>query len=209
MTSQVTVETVLRHDWADWTRGYLHSLSQDEYERELLNRVLNYYPGARPAGPVDVEDDRGGNHIRIVESYEILDSWEPAADPRTLEAYFYTPEIAEVLADSPTRQRSMPLWLPYPLRIVCDTEVLLPDTADLEPWSCRIENAQLAFTAEARPHGQRLYLSYEYRTLADHVPAEDCARYFRELDRLQRSLQYSLTIGASRVRAPQQAASSR
>jgi hypothetical protein len=158
---------------------------------KLARSYVNYY--ARFDSDIEatdlpqVSDDPAINTIVITEKYKILSFWKSKT------RQFYAGRIDEDLGKPGVSKRSMPLALPYPSRVSQIIEAHLPEPFMIEKDSRTIESDGIRFKYQYASSGKTITLSYQLRTLRDHVPADKVAKHLDIIDRIRQTLGYEIS----------------
>jgi hypothetical protein len=89
--------------------------------------------------------------------------------------------------------RSMPLGVSYPEHQIFRAEVVVPVAAIIKPDDQTIENPAFYFHRTVAITGGKLFLEYEYRSLADAVPPEAVPTYVRQLNSAAELMGYTIS----------------
>ena len=172
------VTTTYRGADADYAR---YAFSQ-ESKQDIGQRFLNFYaqesPNIEAEGGIEVEDDTIANVVIVKENYVIQDFWSEnikAFKADSVAGSFVTPSVSK---------RRTPLYVPFPRSIGHTIEVINPVSMGFYARSETVSSDAIRFEFKARRENQRVVLSYELRTLSDHVPPEQVGRHLAAVDRI-------------------------
>ncbi len=175
------VRTVARGGAADELREQIATSRLDEIESAYLNYYAGRYPRIEKAADLAFEDDENANVVRSTEQYRVPEFWVLYKDDEQYVAEVYADAVADAIPTPETRVRATPLEVDHPRRIRERIDIELP-----EPWPGKSETqsfSSAAFDLEVRrTQGERsISLSYDLRTRAAEVAADDVAQYQRDI----------------------------
>lgn len=188
-----TITTIFRGSLADYKREIFATESINELEKSYLNYYAELYPDIQTRLSMTIHDQYKLNKITVKESYSIPNFWHVSDDEQELEAEFYPLDLHEQFDEPETRQRSMPLYVPYPLFYKHTTHVQFIDDWDIEPYSVHIEDRAARFDHTITYRNRQMKMEYEYQTLTDHVNASDAQQYLTNIERIKDELGYYLS----------------
>lgn len=200
----LVVDTVYRGREADAVRGLASAERAGEMREEYLDFYSRWHPRLRALQSPEVEDDEVTDTLRTRERYAIEGIWIDAGRG-VRAALLHRPEIEVVLPDleRPARPRALPFELPYPHRVV--HRLVVRGRGDFEPPpDVVIRSAGLELGVRARRHPGGAVVVADYRTRADHVPAEAYADHVAALAKAKSAL--GVTVRAERDLAPRRRA---
>jgi hypothetical protein len=188
------IETIFRGISADYMRADLATQSLDELEKSYVNYYASIYPEITVEAPITVNDDQYRNVLIVRESYTIPHFWQASEDEDGIvEAEFYPLELYDLIEEPTTKQRTMPLAVPYPVYYRHTAEVNLPDDWNIDPYSAKIETDTITFEHHANYKNRRLTIDYEYRTKRDHLAPDKAASYIAQLEEVEDEFGYVLS----------------
>ncbi len=185
------VSTTYRNVDADGARSWIAQQTLSELGKSFLNYYAHFDPDIEAATLPQISDDPTTNTIVITEKYKIPSFWKN----KTRE--FYAGRIDEELGKPGVSKRSMPLAMSYPARVSQTIEAHLPEPFAIERDARTIENEAMRFRYEYGSNGNTITLSYQLRTLRDHIPAGKVAKHLADVDRIRRTLGYEITKDGS------------
>lgn len=167
----LSVETTYRGRNADWYRSSLASSSTSAMSQSYLDYYRSRYPGIEVRDPLQVEDDRDANVIRVLETYTLSQDAFEANGLRT-EFPAYADLVVNQFNQIDAVDRTDPIGVPYPLHrrhiVRFDNAPYqmtgLPDVTVDEPF------ARYSARTESRMDG--MTLTFELETKQHAVPAE-------------------------------------
>lgn len=187
------VTTTHRGPSADAARSRHASSSPDAVEKGALEYYTERYPGISKAAPIAVRDDPQANIFEVTESYSVKGLFAPRKGSRVLAAWFYPQELRDVLPDPGSRQRTMPLGLSFPERVVHEAVLHLPAPWSLDPHDETVATEAFRFRSRASATGSVVRIAYEWETLADSVPAASAPEALARISKVVDSLGWELT----------------
>jgi hypothetical protein len=191
--AQVTIETTDFGANADRMRAQIAELGIPAVDKRFLNYYARSYPSIRSLALMSVRDDPQNDEITTTERYAVPHFWKRSPDGGRTSATFEAREIADLVAAPSTSVRTMPLAVPFPLRVVSHVEATLPGTWKLAPEHRSLETAAFRFAFETQFSGSIMQLTYSYSTLADRVPPEDMRAHAEHLGVARDTTSYKLS----------------
>ncbi len=190
--STYSVETFYRGRKANEIREDFATKSMQEIEKNYLNYYASSYPEIVMNNSISMKDDTTKNVIVVNESYLIPNFWTKKEEKGSQEGYFYPYELAEYTRRPSTKQRTMPLNIPYPAHFRQTTEINLPDDWYIEPSEVNIEDGSVDFKSRVDYRDRKLMLNYEFRTKKGHVDVSHVQEHISTKDRIYDELGYSI-----------------
>jgi transglutaminase-like putative cysteine protease len=190
--SELKVVTVAEGRDAEQLRELYATTTRDEIERWNLNYYARFYPDIAQTGPLIYADDEQQNKIEVDEFYSVRKIWSRPPDQTLCHSRVY-PENVETAMNPPAISlRTMPLGVRYPEHQIFRAEVIVPALAVIKPDDQTIENPAFYFHRAVTLAEGRLFLEYEYRSLADVVLPEAVPTYVRQLDSAANLMGYTI-----------------
>jgi transglutaminase-like putative cysteine protease len=182
--ASLVMTTWYRGRLADEMRPVLSRGSREQRELDYTNYIASFYPGARIAGPIGIEDDKSRNVIEIREFYTLPHGFTEKEDG-ALELFLHADEIYPFGKALRSSVRQAPLALEYPIQVHQGILVHMPEEWPIEPRTVTIENPAFRYSSEVSYSEQQhdLKLDYRYEALADHVQPADMDRYEKDRKR--------------------------
>lgn len=177
---------------ADAMRPWLAQTTPEQRHSDYASYITRYYPGARSAGPVSVDDDKERNVIEVTERY-VIERPFTRSESGVLTLALHPDEVYGYAEPRGAGSRSMPLGIEYPALVRQRITAHLPEPWLIEPDTVTIENAAFRYRSDVTYSGGSVTLSYAYQALADHVPPAGLARYESDRARLYNDLGFTLT----------------
>ena len=191
--TEMTVETVYRRGSATAVRQRFETTSRAEIARKYLEFYSELYPGVESAGAVEMTDDQTRNEIVVTERYSIPDFWYDPEGDSDLVGELYPLEIAYELHNTGSGLRSMPLAVDHPVWIRYAIEARSGDGWAIDPEEGTVSTDVARLTYRTEVDDAVLLLTYEYKTLDDHVEPESAAEHLRGVERMSNLLGFSIT----------------
>ena len=190
--ASLVMTTLYRGGLADTMRQVLAWGSPEQRAVDYANYIASYYPGAQPAGPITIEDDKSANVIEVREHYTLPRPFAPD-ESGTLEFMLHADELYRFGEPLESSVREAPLELEYPIQSRQSLVVRLPEEWPIHEESVTVENPAFRYSGAVGYSAQTLTLDYRYQALADHVAAADLARYKDDRRRFYDDTGYLLT----------------
>ena len=187
-----TVTTTAEGRGAEELRNTFANSNLQNLQKTYLNYYAGYYPAISVVSPMTMSEDDSNNRITVVEHYAISDFWPRSETEARREARIEAPDVEDYLRESPSSIRLAPIAVGHPVDFTQTTEVLLPETWDIEADTTTIEDPAFAFERVTTPGEKRILIKDHYQSRADHVAAKEAARYADSLKRARASLGYEL-----------------
>lgn len=187
-----TVTTTAEGRGAEELRNTFANSNLQNLQKTYLNYYAGYYPAISVASPMTMSEDDSNNRITVVEHYAISDFWPRSSTAARREASIEAPDVEDYLRASPSSIRLAPIAVGHPVDFTQTTEVLLPETWDIEADTTTIDDPAFAFERVTTPGEKRIVIKDHYQSRVDHVAAKDAARYADSLKRARASLGYEL-----------------
>ncbi len=200
--AKMNIESTYLGAEADRMRSYIADTSKDEVTRQYLNFYKDQFPNISVSAPFVVNDDRSGNKLALTESYAL----NPAFTKQDTDDKHYFELHAHVVrsaARAPkTIVRTAPLRLNHPTHVRYQAVVNLP-----EPWTIKdldetISAPGFTYNSSVRYKRDTVTASYEFKTLADDIPAADVPEHARKLEAVREDAYYYLSYAADAAAEP-------
>ena len=187
--ARLSVVTIHRREAADSMRATLSETDREQLARDFFNFYASYYPHLEEEGSPTFADDPVRNEIRVVEQYGIAELWTVGSDGESY-AYLYPPDLDSFLSEPTTRKRSSPLGIDHPAHVRCEIRATIAEGWDIQAIRERYISAGIHLERTVGKVNDTLALTYDFRTLADHVAVEDVREHLEVLAEAQDSLSY-------------------
>lgn len=169
-------ERVYRGEVADVIRGQLRARSAAETTTSILSSYQSRLPGVREVAPMEVEDDREHDRLRLLLHLAVSHFWSADTTKTHFSVTTSSPTI-EALLPQPTSNRTAPLALVHPVRVRHRVELGLPiPVTTLEPATTISDEAfELRSTSDFNQ--KKLVATHEFSTKASEVTTANLAVY--------------------------------
>ncbi len=192
-----TITTVYRGSEADRTRGELRGTTLEKVSKSYLNFYKQLYPGMRVTSPVQVQDDRAANVLRVDEAY-VLDNPLEASDDGKQRVLELRAELLTARLNAPgTTARKTPLALSFPTNIEQRTRIRLPVAVPVEDETRRIETPAFRWELRVSHTDREIQFDYRYQTLADSVPVEQLPDFLKQREAARVASFFHITAAAT------------
>jgi hypothetical protein len=200
---EMRVRTTYARRNTNSARRRLQNTPTEELEKSYLDYYSQIYASIESRGPLEIEDIEDANVITTEENYAISEFWQFSEDLGVHVGDFYALELGDLVPGPTPANRTMPFAVEHPVSLRYTIEASLEDGWSIEPEHELIETPAVHFEFTAKARGELLTLTYDYRTLADHVRPEDFPEHMREMGRIRDLLGFSVTApGGSDSVAP-------
>lgn len=186
------IRTVYRGANADHVRGDFARRSARDIGEGYAGWIGNYYPGIEMLSPPTTEDDNPNNTFTVHEHYRIDDAWE-AADGGGSEVSVWLTEIDRVATEPKAGKRRAPWSLGAPRNLRQRLVVHLDEGWEEVAEPAMLRTPHLDYRASTANDGRTLRLEGHLRTLVRSVPADELARFRRDIDDIEGRVGYTLT----------------
>jgi transglutaminase-like putative cysteine protease len=191
--SQLKVVTVAEGPDAEQFRERYTTTARDEIERWNLNYYAKFYPDIAQTAPLIYSDNEQQNRIEVDEFYSVQKIWSHLPDETWFHCHVY-PANVELAMQPPTISlRTMPLGVRYPEHQIFHAEILAPALAFIQPDNQTIQNPAFYFHRVVTIAQGKLYLDYEYQSLADVVFPNAVPGYVGQLDSAANLMGYTIS----------------
>ncbi len=187
---ELTVTTTTQGAQTDTLRRTLATSSRNDMQQKYLNFYASYYRGISVREPMQVESSKSGHQIQVVENYSLGSIASLSEETQRYEAPVYTPDVLEYLSAPQSLVRNAPLQLDHPLEVTQVTQIKLPEDWNVEESVTEVKDAAFTFRREVKLEDKVVTLNDQFTTLADHVPADEMARYAENLASARRAASF-------------------
>ncbi|MDF3059424.1 MAG: hypothetical protein K0R17_3639 [Rariglobus sp.] len=194
-TSPVTLEITINYRGAeaDGYRYFRRVADSARYTQQMTGYLARFRPKIKSKGQVAWEDHRDRNLLTARFTFEIEDFWTTDASGHVRMIEFYPWYLSDRLTRPETIERIHPFGLSHPSTVVQRTDVLLPKDWPVSNDVHEVDDDTFAYKHSAKVDGSRATLIYQWRTLADTVPAERLVEWNRKMDEVRAGFGYKLT----------------
>lgn len=179
---------------ADNMRSYFRGNSAELITENYENYYKAVYPGIKSIAKVEVRDDRRFNKIQVFEEYSIDSLW--VLEDGKWEATFRNPEFNGILSYQADKDRSAPLYLPFPRNYIFNRSLNLPRSMEINSNKDEIRGEEYKYTYnEQAVNNNRLVLIRQvYKTFRAEVAAADYERFVKDHDKMLAQSSYGLSV---------------
>lgn len=184
-----TVKTIFKNHSADFMREDLHTKTKNEFQQSFLEHYRKFYPEITARKELEIIDNEDINQITTIEEYEVQNPWLNEEADKRWTFHFYANELSSYTKNDGIIERSMPLSAPFPVNISKKIKLLLPEKNwDLSPDTLRVLDD--AFIYKRKEHYKKnvFSVSFDYKTLKDHVNAKDIKEHIENLNKSDDSM---------------------
>lgn len=178
---------------ADNIRSYFLGNSIDVITKNYEQYYAYTYPHIKSTGFLEIEDDREANIIRVKENYEIDSLW--TLDENTWRASFVNSQLQGMLSYTDDKNRTAPLYLPFPQRFIYNRILILPSAWGVNPNTDLVDADEYRFSynEKAFDNNRRVVVRQVYETKTNEVAAENYNRLVRDHDKMLANISYELS----------------
>jgi transglutaminase-like putative cysteine protease len=191
---KLEVATSYGGKWADEQRDELANDNPQKRRSDYANYMADNYPDAKMSAPIDINDDKVHNIVKVTERYDL---------PRTFtmkdgrKEFFLQPdEMYRYASRLKSSVRSTPLAIPYPADVHQTIRVILPRKWGIEDDSVQIDNPAFHYASSVRyteaGTSPELVLDYQYQALSDVVEVAALAQYLKDRRSMDDDLGYTI-----------------
>ncbi|MBY0572531.1 MAG: DUF3857 domain-containing protein [Undibacterium sp.] len=190
--SLYTVTTVFEGGSAENMRNMLATENLDDLQKRYLNYYARYYPSIEISAPLSVSEDSKKNTLTISEYYRVPQFWSRNEEKKRFNSSLYAPDIEALLTRPSQVIRQTPLALAHPIELDQITEVLLPSHWDIKKEDNTIKDDAFELHHEINSIDNTVTMRDQYVSKADHINADETAKYVENLELARGVLGYSL-----------------
>jgi hypothetical protein len=199
---KLTVLTRFHGSTADEMRAAIARSSLEKRRADYLDYTTRYYPSAKSAGPLQIDDDKAGDTLDIREVYTLGAAFKDEKNKHALilhadELYDYSDAIS-------SSERRAPLALEYPIFVRQHITALMPETWPVHAETVRVENPAFRYQSEVASSGNKVELKYEYEALNDEVAPAALPKYLADRRAFDDDLGYTLRQDKPLRKRPQE-----
>jgi transglutaminase-like putative cysteine protease len=193
-----TVRTTYTGIEADNQRGEFASNNMSRVQKSYLDFYANTYPDIAVADTMTITDHREENTFVVLEQYKIPTFWKPQDDNASKsDGEFHAQTLNSYFNVSKSANRTSPYRLNYPLNYHHRIRVQMPEAWSLSNEDKEINTPYYEYTYARRylDGSNELRIETDYKTLADHVPAEAVKQFINDHEVMSKNTGYALTWG--------------
>jgi len=191
---EMTVTTNYQASMAESQRRTYANNGLDKVGRHYLNFYARRYAAIKSAGRLEMVDDEENNIVTVTERYLIPDFWE--REEGRLNGELVASTIGQYVDLPKVIQRTMPLALSHPLKVVHRSIVEYPDDVefDVRQRESRIDAPEMSYRRLIDYKERRLSVVHEYQSREDAVMPEKMPQHIKQLRKIRDSLYYSFWV---------------
>jgi hypothetical protein len=183
---------------ADYQRYHFSSKILKEIEKDYLNYYAKLFPEIISVAPLQIEDNIQGNVFSTIESYELKKFWEnDPADTNYFTSSTYANTLRDKIKVTSKPIRTMPVRIEYPLEYENVIELVIKGGWDIPKEEKIIEGPGIYYKKSIWTSGEKLFLSYYYKTTSDHADAEKTTELIKCQNSIIDDLGYGLSFNNS------------
>tara|TARA_R100000027_G_scaffold52103_3_gene40835 strand:+ start:12247 stop:14526 length:2280 start_codon:yes stop_codon:yes gene_type:complete len=187
------VESVYRGRNADNIRWDLATDGLESFARSYTNYYATIYDQVPVAAPLQVEEDREENEIRIRERYEMPELFPREKDGTSMRSF-----SAEIIRDQipmPSEKiRTDPFALYPPRRPTQIIRIEFPDNSTFEDEEFLLENDWFRYEYRLTQEGRVLQIRHDFEVIGESVSPERLNEYRDEVDKVEDYLDYYIEV---------------
>lgn len=189
--ARLKIVTRLMGRAADRSRSRWSEGNMEQIQADYLNYIARYYPSAKVAAPLAVEDEEQANLITVTEQYIVEHPF--STNPNSgREEFTVHADMLHSYADAVgTGRRSAPLAVPYPVQIRQRIVAMLPGEWQIAPQKVTVENPAFRYESSIDYSNQIFEAIYDFETTGDAVPAAEVPRYLADRKRMNDDLDFT------------------
>jgi len=180
----IQIKTIGSYSFSEWYRSEFASKSLNVLTENYLNFYKKKFPTLKLEHKIIKSDDKKKNVFSFKENYVNLLFWDKqniSEQHIDIDAY----NVNRYLAKPNTLERSTPLAIAHPLKIVQKFVLNLPDEIApiITDQDTIVEDEYISVKREGKIIGHALHISFTYQSKNDFVPPEKIAPHIETLDR--------------------------
>ncbi len=161
----------------------------EDLARALTDEVLKRYPGAKPTGTPEYEDNPNLNQFTVTTRYEAANLATEDRDAWVLR--FLPSNLVRIVGVPPSVQRSTPLGIaafPYQGRYTLDVQFPPEVSAMVDPRSNRVRNKAFEFNMSERFRGNNAGYEMRLQTMAGRVEPGDLNGFVADVRKMLQTM---------------------
>lgn len=178
--------------WADSQREELADGSPQRRQSSYVNYIAGYYPGARTAAPITINDDKVNNVVKVSEYYDLPQTFKLKNGRQRF--FVQVDELYHYAGNLKSSVRTSPLAIPYPADVEQRIRVILPQKWPMQNEAVAIDNPAFHYRSSVnyvdKGSSAEVILDYKYRALTDYVDLKALGRYQEDRKRVDDDLGY-------------------
>jgi hypothetical protein len=199
--ASMRVETTYSGTDADQVRARLRSRSVSELAKQYADYYAKSYPGITVKAQPTIDDNETKNVVRTVEQYIIPAFWQQSKNRLGYLGTLDPLELADVVPSVTSANRSMPLWIGYPVHYRYSIAAYLDAGWGIPAEADTVTTPGIRFIRSQAVEGKAFVLRYDYQSLADYVPPSLAPGHLEKVSRIRDHLAFNITPPAGRASA--------
>jgi hypothetical protein len=189
----LSVETRYEGAAAEFYRGAGTVSIRSAIEQQYLGYYARLFPDAELHQRLDIARD--DDAVTIREAYRLGGSWQNGMTQ--LPVYAGLVREYAALPDGASGSRRVPFALPYPVHVVFEARIDIPEGVDLPTAAdgVTIEDDYVVYLRSIDHSPGLVVVRHDFRTKRDHVPASSIRAHIATRRELLRALDLELTFG--------------
>ena len=183
---KLQITTYYEGTLADSTRINLADTGAEQRTSDYINYVVRYYPNAKTAQPIRIEDDKANNVIKVTEFYDLTETYTKN-DKGNLEFFVQVDELYRYLDKLGSTVRRSPLAVAFPIKVRQTIHVLFAQKRAKRHEVVQINNPAFRYSSAidyAEEGGvPQMTLDYRYESLSDVVELPQLPAYLADRKR--------------------------
>jgi hypothetical protein len=186
--AEFTTKTIYYGTEADNMRNSFANTGIKDMQENFIDFYKKFFPEISSAKDIKIEDDKINNTITLYEYYSIKKFWlyPDSANKTYKESSVYAYMINEKINSysATLADRTMPLYLEFPLHIIEKIHMEMPDDWEIENETIDKSNAFIKFIFKKIQSKNIIDLEFEYKTLSDQIPANKAKDFITNIDEI-------------------------
>lgn len=169
---------------ADNIRNYILANELSEISEDFLSYFSKRFGKIIELSPIQVDDDRVKNVIKIITKYKVENCFEINSEKTAKTYTFQSHYIQDNYFYKIDKMRKTPLAISYPCNFKHKIFLInneSPSWGELLP-KCEIETEEFAYSRDLHKNDEFLCISYSFCAKKDHVSVDNLSSYIDSLD---------------------------
>lgn len=189
---ELQITCISRFSDADYMRYDFDSSSKYDINESYKLYYEDYYPSIYISRDIEVYDNEESNEFITIEGYTIPDFWIVDEESGARDINIYPIDFSEYIYTTEDWVRTMPLEIAYPTYVTHKISVQFSDEQGaFNHDSLSIHTPYIEFDFSSEFVDQKLINTFSFKSLTDHVPAEDAESYLEDIQTILDKLDYS------------------
>ncbi|SFB91680.1 Protein of unknown function [Zunongwangia mangrovi] len=193
--TRLKVETIYSGYKADLTRAEFNGNGLSSIQKSYLDFYSLAYADIEVAEEIYFKDDRDQeNTFTVYEEYVIPNHWATMPDDADqIYSEYYALAIDNYMFPQKTAKRESPYYINKSTNIDYNIVIFTPEKWGVETDYYKSDNPYFEYTYETKYSNARIDIIHKYKTLNDHVPAEDYSDFLKAHEKAAENISYYLT----------------